>query len=88
MSAVTYGEYHYLKFIDVHMVNGEFVPIHEAVVNSQQCPKRMGRNSAVAYYTQKFRKYFRVLEPFVFDSIDDKFDYYEALKTRKQLIGA
>ena len=48
---------------------------------------RMSRREAVRYYREKIREYFK-LETFGlkdFNSVDDYFGYYEALKFKKEL---
>lgn len=90
MNKMTHGEIWFKKFKDVHMVNGDLVPI-DANVEKLQLKKRMSYKKACEYYTQKIRKYFGIEEKIEtaeykkqgFDNVDDYFGYYEAMRYAK-----
>jgi len=81
---MTHGEAWYLKYRDVHMVDGEMVPLSSGAF-IQSLPHRMSRFDADLYYTNKIRKYFGLEEKLRFDKVEHEFDYFEALKIKEMM---
>ena len=52
---MTYGEYYYLVKYDMKLVNGNWIskPLNIKI------PRRMSREDAAIYYTEKLRKYWK-----------------------------
>ena len=91
---MTYGEAHTKVKLSLHMVKGRFttcdLPKHKA---------RMNKYLAGKYYRNKIDKYFCIdRNAFVekddteltvkdFDSVEEYYDYFEAVKARKATIG-
>jgi len=83
---LTYGEAWAEEKFSTDMINGEAVPL----IQHKYKPKRMCREDAERYYTDKINKYFGIdkKEDCIykgFDSIDDYYDYYEAQKLLEEL---
>ncbi len=55
---MTYGEYYYLVKYDMKLVNGNWIskPLNIKI------PRRMSREDAAIYYTEKLRKYWNERE--------------------------
>jgi hypothetical protein len=80
-----HGEFWFLKYRDVEMVDGEIVP-NTTETKFRSMPHRMPRNEASIYYTNKIRKYFGLNEKLGFDKIEHEFDYYEALRIKEMIL--
>ena len=84
MRRLKHGEFWFLKYKDSEMVDGEMIP-NTTLTKSISMPPRMLRHDAGVYYTNKIRKYFGLEEKLGFEKIEHEFDYFEAIKFRKQL---
>lgn len=86
---LTHGEAWYKAFVDVDMIDGEFVPRDKEFKFNGKLPKRMKSKDALKYYTQKIRDYFDSMSDMKslgFYTAEDYFDYYECKKIAKRVL--
>jgi hypothetical protein len=87
-NGMTYGECCIAEQDSMILRDGEWVK----TVHILKKPQRMVREDADKYYTNKIRDYFGIKKEPVFyvrdrefESIQEHFDYYEAMKYRQEL---
>ena len=94
LASMTYGEFWFLKYREVYMDDGVLVPFDERVLNAAM-PKRLSRDKASLYYTNKIRSFFGLHEKMDryefrslgFESIEDYYDFHEAQRHLKKVIS-
>lgn len=80
---LTHGEVYFHRRSNIDFTHD----IDKIVRGLDKLPKKMPRNEALQYYGDKLRKFFGVNEvsPRDFRSIEEYFDYFEALRMVKNL---
>jgi len=89
-STLTHGEAWYKAYVDVVMIDGEFIPRDTTINRNEWLPERMKRKDAVKYYTQKIRDYFDSksdMRSLGFYSAEEYFDYFESKKIAQRVLS-
>ena len=89
-STLTHGELWYKTFVDVVMIDGEFIPRDETVKRHWRLPPKMKRKDALKYYTNKIRDYFDSISDMRslgFYSAEEYFDYFETKKIAQRVLS-
>jgi len=82
---MTYGEAYIKEKESIQLIKG----VWTQTLTFDKKPKRMNREDAAEYYTNKINEYFGIEKKTDavnnFDSVDDYYDYHEALRLLGEL---